>query len=108
MSEHVSGLAEVVEPIFRKAMACNACFTCQGSTLQRAPVDIAQPRPTSDDYWTSEVRIALMLINPGAGGGEHAGGVFGLRSGRGRAPSADGITRRLVPEGSASSNPHYS
>jgi hypothetical protein len=71
MSDHASDLAKV-EPIFRKAMACDACFTCQGSTLQRAPVDIAQPRPIGDDYWTSEVRTVLILISPAAGGGEHA------------------------------------
>lgn len=70
MSEHVSSLAEV-ELTFRKAMACNACFTCQDSTLQRASVNIAQPRPIGDNYWTNDVRIVLILLNSGAGGGEH-------------------------------------
>jgi hypothetical protein len=66
MSEHVSKLA-TVEPIFREAMRCNACFVHEGSRLQRSLVDIAQPRPIGENYWMSDFRIVLMLLNPGAG-----------------------------------------
>jgi hypothetical protein len=72
MGEHVSRLAEV-ELIFRKAISCSTCFTGQGSTLQRALVDTAQPRPIGENYWTSELRIVLMLLNPAAGKVAHAG-----------------------------------
>jgi hypothetical protein len=42
-----------------------------GIDEQRASVDIAQPRPIGENYRTNDVRIVLILLNPGAGGGEH-------------------------------------
>ena len=72
MNDAISQLAEV-DVIFRRAIQCNACFVCQETTLQRALVDVAQPRPVGENYWLSDVRIVLVLLNPGAGKVAHAG-----------------------------------
>ena len=72
MNESIPQLAEV-DVIFRRAIQCNACFVRQGTTLQRALVNVAQPRPIGENYWISDIRIVLVLLNPGAGKVAHAG-----------------------------------
>jgi hypothetical protein len=54
-----------VERIFRVAVACRECFV--GSKLRPALVDIAQPRPIGTNYWTSDLKIVLVLVNRAAG-----------------------------------------
>jgi len=54
-----------VDRIFRKAVACRDCFT--KSNLAPALIDIAQPRWIGENYWDSDLRTVIVLINPAAG-----------------------------------------
>ncbi|MCX7144014.1 MAG: RseA family anti-sigma factor [Proteobacteria bacterium] len=54
-----------MEGICRDAVRCNACF--ESGQLKRPYVNIAQPRYIGPGYWKAKKRIALAMLNPGAG-----------------------------------------
>lgn len=49
------------------AVKCNHCFAA--GYVQRAYIDIAQPRYVGPNYWTAAKRLLFLSINPGAGKG---------------------------------------
>lgn len=48
-----------------EALRCRSCFDTR--LVEPATIDLAQPRWIGPGYWSSKPRIALVLINPGAG-----------------------------------------
>jgi hypothetical protein len=54
-----------IEQLARTATLCRACF--QGTELEPARIDIAQPRWIGSEYWQTAPRIVLLLLNPGSG-----------------------------------------
>lgn len=49
----------------KRAVSCRACF--ESMPLQPAVVDLAQPRWVGPGYWTSQLRVIAVLVNPGSG-----------------------------------------
>ena len=56
---------EEVDGIFKEAMNCRRCF--DEGVGRPAFIDLAQPRWIGPNYWSSEPKILLVLLNPGAG-----------------------------------------
>jgi len=56
---------KAVEVIFRNSMRCHKCFEQQ--LVEASFIDIAQPRWIGPNYFSAVMRIALVLLNPGAG-----------------------------------------
>ncbi len=54
-----------IKGIFLEAMQCRSCFA--NGFVEPAYIDIAQPRWIGPSFWTSNPRILLLFINPGAG-----------------------------------------
>ena len=49
--------------LVRGAVECRACFT-QGE-VSSPFIDVAQPRSVGPKYWTSGLRVAVLMLNPG-------------------------------------------
>jgi hypothetical protein len=56
---------EEIERIFRNAMFCHKCF--EQNLVKSSLIDIPQPRWIGPNYISQKVKIALILLNPGAG-----------------------------------------
>jgi len=54
-----------VDQLTKTAVACNVCFETLG--LHRTRVAHAQPRWIGADYWSSDTRVAIVMLNPGSG-----------------------------------------
>ena len=54
-----------LELIADSAIHCRTCFNQGG--LESSYVDITQPRYIGAGYWQSKIRIAFLMLNPGAG-----------------------------------------
>lgn len=67
---------ERYKQMFRMAVGCEACFEDKRLGLERAFVDVPQPRYIGPNYWDSSVRVVILLINPGAGNGDLRDQVF--------------------------------
>lgn len=55
------------EKLARKAVLCNSCFSA--GTVEPALIDLPQPKWVGPRYRTTERRVVIVLINPGAGAG---------------------------------------
>lgn len=53
------------ESLCQRAVSCRACF--DSMPLKPAMIDLAQPRWVGPGYWTSELRVCAVLVNPGSG-----------------------------------------
>ncbi len=60
----------MIESICREATRCRFCF--ERGWVQPAYIDAAQPRYVGPGYWTTERRIALVMLNPGQGSANDA------------------------------------
>lgn len=54
-----------IESLAKQAVACSACF--HRRLAERAFVDLAQPRWIGPDYWTTDPRVVIVMLNPGSG-----------------------------------------
>ncbi|MGB4813263.1 MAG: hypothetical protein WBP13_12400 [Methylophilaceae bacterium] len=56
-----------VEALYSNAMACSSCFG-PASVVNRAAIDVPQPRWVGPQYHSAHPRVLIVSINPGAGG----------------------------------------
>jgi hypothetical protein len=59
-------LQQELVDLCRNAVGCNECFK-DGSTLKRSFIGIPHPRAIGENYWTSQCKILVLMINPGKG-----------------------------------------
>ncbi len=52
-----------VKSIYQKATACTYCFDQE--IVRKGEIQMAQPRPIGLDYWKSEKKVVVVLLNPG-------------------------------------------
>lgn len=52
-----------VNSIYQEATACTYCFDQR--LVREGMIKMAQPRPIGRDYWKSEKRVVVVLLNPG-------------------------------------------
>lgn len=57
-------LIDVVD-IYKEATKCNSCFEKKEFKMARGKVRKAQPRWIGKDYFSADLKICVMLINPG-------------------------------------------
>ena len=58
-------MKEEVELIYRNAIACNDCFDNPTFNVDRGLIRKAQPRWIGKDYFSSDLKICVIAINPG-------------------------------------------
>lgn len=54
-----------IEAIAQKALRCRECF--ESDKMEASTIDIAQPRYIGPKYWKAELRILVLMLNPGSG-----------------------------------------
>ena len=52
-----------LEKQYKEAIKCNLCF--KNTDLYRGTVKKAQPRWIGEDYFTSQHKVCVLMINPG-------------------------------------------
>ena len=67
MREKILSEEHLIEVIntYKQATQCNSCFENKEFKMERGRVRKAQPRWIGKNYFSSDLRICLMLINPG-------------------------------------------
>src|SRR5947209_11879084 len=54
-----------LEELAAAAVRCRVCF--HEFPVQPARIDIAQPRWIGPAYWSTQPRLAILMLNPGSG-----------------------------------------
>jgi hypothetical protein len=54
-----------INAVFRNAMKCRRCF--DKKLGQKAFIDVAQPRWIGPRYFANDLKVMVVLLNPGAG-----------------------------------------
>lgn len=59
-------ISDALEKLFKAAVHCQVCF--DNGWVSHSLINIAQPRWIGPQYYSSEPKILIILLNPGSGG----------------------------------------